>query len=94
MLTCTYDGVPQPSVLWYTLTGDTRVDIAASDADYVVTTTPTEIQLTIRDVDSEDDGTYRCEATNTVNGSVVVNLMEINVTICSKQISLSSYIVS
>ena len=84
MLTCTYNGVPQPSVLWYTLTGDTRVDIAASDADYVVTTTPTETVLTIRDVDSEDDGTYGCEATNTVNGSVVVNLMEINVTICSK----------
>ena len=87
MLTCTYDGVPQPSVLWYTLTGDTRVDIVASDADYVVTTTPTETVLTIRDVDSEDAGTYGCEATNTVNGSVVVNLMEINVTICSKQIN-------
>ena len=66
-ITCTYDGVPQLSVLWYTaLTGDTRVNIPASDADYVVTITPTETVLTIRDVDSEDAGTYGCEATNTV----------------------------
>ena len=84
MLTCTYDGVPQPSVLWYILTGDTRVNIPASDADYVVTITTTETVLTIRDVDSEDAGTYGCEATNTVNGSVMVNHMEIDVIICSK----------
>ena len=84
VLTCTYDGVPQPSVLWYTLTGDNRVNIPASDADYVVTITPTETVLTIRDVDSEDAGTYGCEATNTVNGSVMVNHMEIDVIICSK----------
>ena len=63
------------------------VNIPASDADYVVTITPTETVLTIRDVDSEDAGTYGCEATNTVNGSVMVNHMEIDVIICSKQIS-------
>ena len=84
MLTCTYDGAPQPSVLWYTLTDDTRVNIPTSDANYVVTITPTETVLTIRDVDSEDAGTYGCEATNTVNGSVMVNHMEIDVIICSK----------
>ena len=93
MLTCTYDGAPQPSVLWYTLTDDTRVNIPASDADYVVTITPTETILTIRDVDSEDAGTYGCEATNTVNGSVMVNHMEIDVIICSKQIIRSSYVI-
>ena len=89
-LTCTHDGVPQPSVLWYTLTNDTRVNISASDADYVVTITPTETILTIRDVDSEDAGTYGCEATNTVNGSVMVNHMEIDVIICSKQIIVAT----
>ena len=83
-MTCTYDGAPQPSVLWYTIIGDTRVNILTSDADYVVTITPTETILTIRDVDSEDAGTYGCEATNTVNGSVMVNHMEIDVIICSK----------
>ena len=36
MLTCTYNGVPQPSVLWYTLTGDSRRNISVSDAEYVV----------------------------------------------------------
>ena len=81
-LTCTYSGVPQPSILWYK---DSRVNILTTDAGYVVTTTPTESVLTIRNVVSVDAGTYGCEASNTVNGTVLVDYTERNVTVCSKQ---------
>ena len=88
MLTCTYNGVPQPSVLWYTLTGDSRRNISVSDAEYVVDRiSTTETQLTIRNIGDEDDVTYGCEATNTVNGSVVMERMELDIDICCKHIT-------
>ena len=84
-LTCTYGGLPQPSILWYKGANDTRVNIIASDAGYLVITTPTESILTIRNVVSVDAGTYGCEASNTVNGTVLVDYAEINIMVCSKQ---------
>ena len=88
MLTCTYGGVPQPTVLWYTLNGDVRTNIPGSDADYVVETTLTETILTIRNVGDEDDVVYGCEATNTVDGSIVMEMMQLDVDICCKQITV------
>ena len=88
MLRCTYGGVPQSDVLWYAQNGDSRTNIPASDAEYVVDTiSTTETQLTIRNVGDEDDVTYGCEATNTVNGSVVTAMMELDIDICCKQIN-------
>lgn len=55
-----------------------------------MTITPTEAILTIRDVDSEDVGTYGCEATNTVNDTEVMEVMEameLDIIICCKQSS-------
>ena len=92
MLTCTYNGVPQPSVLWYVLNGDSRRNIPVSDAEYVVDTiSTTETQLTIRNVGDEDVITYGCEATNTVNGSVMTGTMELDIDICCKK---TTYIVT
>ena len=90
MLRCTYGGVPNPIPLWYKITGEgddaVRTDIPASDAKYVVThISDTETELTIRNVASEDDVIYGCEATNTVNGTSEVGKMELDIDICSKQ---------
>ena len=87
-LRCTYGGVPNPIPLWYKITGGdgtVRTDIPASDAKYVVTSiSDTETELTIRNVASEDDVIYGCEATNTVNGTAMVGKMELDIDICSK----------
>ena len=91
MLICTYDGLPNPVPLWYKGLKESRVDIPASDAKYVVThISDTETELTIHNVASEDADTYGCEVTNTVNGSVMMNRMELDVVICSKQFKLNS----
>ena len=88
MLRCTYGGVPQLTVLWYALNGDSRTNIPVSDAEYVVDAiSTTETQLTIRNVGVEDDVTYGCEATNTVNGYVTTAKIELDVDICCKQIT-------
>ena len=88
MLRCTYGGVPNPIPLWYKSTGGdaaVRTDIPASDAKYVVTSiSDTETELTIRNVASEDDIIYGCEATNTVNGTSEVGKMELDIDICCK----------
>ena len=85
-LTCTYTGVPTPTPLWFRGTGDNRVDIPLSDAEYVVTQTSATqtTELTIRNVASEDAGIYGCEATNSVNGSTSSNSVEGEFVICSK----------
>ena len=89
-LTCTYGGIPQPTVLWYTLSGDgdsVRRNIPVSDAEYVVHATATETILTIRTVDDDDGNvTYGCEATNVVNGTLRMGKMEKMFDICCKQI--------
>ena len=87
MLTCTYTGVPTVTPLWYKGTGDDRVNIPLSDAEYVVTHTPAmqTTALTIRHVASEDVGIiYGCEATNTVNGITSTSSMEMDFVVCSK----------
>ena len=86
ILTCTYTGVPTVTPLWYKGTGDDRVNIPISDAKYVVTHTSAmqTIQLTIRNVASEDAGIYGCEATNSVNGTTASHSLEIDFVICSK----------
>ena len=86
MLTCTYTGVPTVTPLWYKGTGDYRVNIPLSDAEYVVTHTPAmqTTELTIRNVASEDAGIYGCEASNIVNGSTLISSAEIEFVICSK----------
>ena len=64
-LAAAYGGVPTLIPLWYKITdeGD-GTDIPASDAKYVVTSiSDTETELTIRNVASEDDIIYVCEAT-------------------------------
>ena len=85
-LTCTYTGVPTATPLWYRGTGDDRVNIPVSDAEYVVVhTSATETtELTIRSVAIGDAGIYGCEATNSVNGSTSSHSMEIEFVICSK----------
>ena len=86
-LTCTYGGVPQPTVLWYTLTGDgdsIRRNIPVSDAEYVVHKTSTETILTIRNVDDGDNVKYICEATNTVNSTVKMGRITKQFDICCK----------
>ena len=86
ILTCTYTGVPTVTPLWYKGTGDDRVQIQQSDAEYVVdhlSATQTT-QLIIRDVVSEDAGRYDCEATNSFNGTISSHSLEIDVVICSK----------
>ena len=85
-LTCTYTGVPTVTPLWYRGTGDDRVNIPLSDADYVVihTSATQTTELTIRNVASEDAGIYGCEATNSVNGSISSNSIEVEFVICSK----------
>ena len=88
-LTCTYGGIPQPTVLWYTLSGDgdsVRRNIPVSDAEYVVHTTATETILTVRTVDDGDNVKYVCEAMNTVNNTVRMGKMEKTFDICCKQI--------
>ena len=92
MLTCAYGGVPQPSVLWYTLTGDTRTNIRVNNPEYIVGSTLMETVLIIRIVDDEDDVIYGCEATNTVDGTVVMEKIELDIDICCKQLSLSTYV--
>ena len=62
-----------------------------SDADYVVHKTSTETILTIRNVDDGDKVKYVCEATNTVNSTVKMGKMELDIDICCKHISLSTY---
>ena len=86
MLTCTYTGVPIATLLWYKGTGDDRVEIRESDAEYVVdeTSTPQTTILTIRNVASEDAGKYGCQASNSVNGTTSSHHMEVDFVICSK----------
>ena len=86
ILTCTYSGVPTPTTLWYRGTGDDRVNILVSDAEYVValTSVTQTTELTIRNVASEDAGIYGCEATNSVNEFTSTNGLEIETVICSK----------
>ena len=88
MLRCTYGGVPIPIPLWYKSTGGdaaVRTDIPASDAKYVVSSlSDTVTELTIRNVASEDDIIYGCEATNTVNGTSEVENLELDINICCK----------
>ena len=90
-LTCTYTGVPTPTPLWYRGTGDDRVNIPVSDAEYVVvhTSATQTTELIIRNVASEDAGIYGCEATNSVNGSTSTSSMEMEFVICSKWLSLN-----
>ena len=88
-LTCIYGGIPQPSVSWYTLSGDgdsNRRNIPVSDAEYVVLKNATETILTVRTVDDGDNVKYVCEAINTVNGIVRMGKMEKKFDICCKQI--------
>ena len=80
--------------------GERRVEIPDSDAKYVAMdivthTLDTETELTTHNsnVTSKDTGTYGCEVTNTVNGSVVMNRMEVDVVICSKQFNPNNCIV-
>ena len=86
MLTCTYTGVPTVTPLWYKGTGDDRVEIRESDAEYVVdeTSMPQTTILTIRNVANDDAGIYGCQASNSVNGTTSSNSMEIDFVICSK----------
>ena len=86
ILTCTYTGVPTVTPLWYKGTGDDRVDIPASDAEYVVTHSSAmqTTELTIRNVAIDDAGIYGCEATNSVNGTTASHSLEIDFVICSK----------
>ena len=86
MLTCTYTGVPTVTPLWYKGTGDDRVDIRQSDAEYVVdhSSATQTTELTIRTVVSDDAGIYGCEATNSVNGTTLSRTQEIDFVICSK----------
>ena len=85
-LTCTYSGVPTVTPLWYRDTGDTRVTIQRSNAEYIVTHTlaTQTTELTILNVVSEDAGIYGCEASNYVNGTTVSDSMEMEFMICSK----------
>ena len=85
-LTCTYTGVPTVTPLWYRGTGDDRVNIPFSDAEYVVihTSATQTTELIIRNFTSEDAGIYGCEATNSVNGSTSSNSIEVEFVICSK----------
>ena len=88
-LTCTFGGTPQPSVLWYTLSGDggsVEREIPMSDAEYVVHSSATETILTVRTVDDGDNVKYVCEAMNRVNGTVRMGKMEKTFDICCKQI--------
>ena len=86
MLTCTYTGIPTVTSLWYKGTGDDRVNIPLSNAEYVVdeTSSPQTTILTIRNVTSEDAGIYGCEATNSVNDSISTSSIEIEFVICSR----------
>ena len=95
-LTCTYTGVPTPTLLWYRGTGDDRVNIPFSDAEYVVIHTPATqtTELTIRNVASEDAGIYGCEATNLVNDNTSTSSLEMEFMICSKRSIANSYIVN
>ena len=84
MLTCTYGGVPQATVMWYTLNGNVRRNIPVSDAEYVVESTTTQTELTIRNVGDDDNVKYVCESTNIVNGSMVMMKIEKEIKICCK----------
>ena len=86
-LICTYTGVPTPSVLWFKLIGNTRLDIPLSDAEYVVTHTPATqtTELTIRNVTSEDAGGYGCKVTNSLSGVTPTSISIRWFGICSKQ---------
>ena len=85
MLRCTFGGVPSPNRMWYKGTGDTRVNILVSDAEYVVDhPSTTETVLTIRTVGDEDMDTYGCEASNHVNDSTATSSMELAIVICCK----------
>ena len=86
ILTCTYTGEPAVTPLWYKGTGDDRVDIRQSDAEYVVdhSSATQTTKLIIRDVTSDDADIYGCEATNSVNGTTASHSLEVDFVICSK----------
>ena len=86
MLTCTYTGVPTVTPLWYKDTGDGKMEIRESNAEYVVdeTSTPQTTILTIRNVADDDAGKYGCQASNSVNGTTSSHHIEVDFVICSK----------
>ena len=86
ILTCTYTGIPMATLLWYKGSGDARVNIPISEAEYVLALTPATqtTKLLIRNVVGEDAGIYGCEAANSVNGTTSLDHLEINFVICSK----------
>ena len=79
-LTCTFIGLPNPSILWYKGVGNNSVNISSSNENYTVT----ETILTIHDVTDDDVDTYACEATNIVSGSLIMDIQMISPIICSK----------
>jgi len=83
-LECSFVGVPTPTALWYKGTGDNRIAIPGSNADYVVIPDSEKVVLFILDPGDEDAGTYTCEATNTMNNIPIVHNKRIEVKICSK----------
>ena len=91
-LTCTYSGVPQPTVLWYMLNGDIRRNISMNNAKYVVyQMSPTDTVLTIHTASDEDNVTYGCEATNVINRSLHEARMEMKIDICGKPLHACVY---
>ena len=83
-LTCTYTGVPTAVSSWHRVTGDDRGNPLISDVKYVVTPGTGTTELLIRNVASDDAGTYSCVATNSVNRTTSSNVLDIDFMICSK----------
>ena len=83
-LTCTYSGVPTAISSWHRVTGGAKGNALISDVKYVVTPGIGTTELLIRDVASEDAGTYSCVATNSVNGTTSSNGIDRDFIICSK----------
>lgn len=63
VLTCTTSGTPAPQVLWQRVDGDV-VDNITDTLRIRVSGSHPQFQLQINDIEPDDEGVYRCLASN------------------------------
>ena len=78
LFNCTADGIPQPVILWrkngQLLLNTSRVTIVSSQESNGFHTNyiPTTSVITIKDLRGNDNGSYSCQADNTVKRETVL----------------------
>ena len=85
---CTARGVPVPSITWSNLTSDRitiNVTSPTADSEEYISITST---LTISGVMRDDNGSYVCNATNTIMDSVEMETRTFTLTVNCKSVVL------